>query len=426
MRVLVQIRPDHASQEGGDTVHATRTAEQLTQFGVDVEVSGEVAPDLDRYDLVHLFNTEIVEPTFRHALRARSCGIPVVLSPVFWRGEPIRDEAFAVADRENLSRREWAMRAIVYGLADVLVPNSQAEADVIAARFPVRSDLVIVAKLGVDPAFAHGDGARFSERHGLPQRGFVLSAARIEPRKNQHRLIMACTELGVPLVLAGAVYEDRRAYADECKALAAEGGTDVRFLPHLGAAELADAYAAARVHALPSLWESVGLSSVEAALAGCAVVSTDNCGVHEYLGDEAWYCDPESFEAIREAVASAWASEPSHDLPAAAALATWPESARATVAAYELAMSRSSEDTWSAPLSQDAYIEHLEALIQLQLETIALRDAHYASVRESAAEAIRYAKSLEEERERLEGHVRKPKDESRSGLGRVRARLRRR
>ena len=422
MRVLVQIRSNHDAQEGGDTVHAQRTVEQLAELGVDVEVSGAIAPDLDPYDLVHLFNTEIVEPTFRHALRARSCGLPIVLSPVFWRGEPIRDESYALADRENLSRREWAMRAIVYGLADVLLPNSQAEADVIGARFSARSDVVFVARLGVEEAFAHGDGERFSQRHGLPRRGFVLCAARIEPRKNQHRLIEACAELGLPLVLAGAVYEDREAYADECRALAAERGADVHFLPHLNADELADAYAAARVHALPSLWESVGLSSVEAALAGCAVVSTANCGIHEYLGDGAWYCDPESVPAIRDAVASAWRSEPGDELRAAAARSTWSESARATLAGYEAAMVRSNVDGWPAPVSPEAYIEHLEALIQLQLETIALRDTHYAFQRQSAEEAVRYAQSLEQERARLEEELRFSGDTRRG----IRARLRRR
>lgn len=427
MRVLVQIRPNSGAQEGGDTVHAWRTAEELERLGVDVDVSGATAPDLDPYDLVHLFNTEIIEPTFRHAFRARACGLPIVLSPVFWRGEPIRDESYALADRVNLSRREWAMRAVVYGLSDVLIPNSRAEADMIAARFPVRTDDVFVARLGVEPAFADGDATRFSARHGLPERGFVLCAARIEPRKNQHRLIEACAELGVPLVLAGAVYEDRKAYADSCLALASARGADVRFLPHLDASELADAYAAARVHALPSLWESVGLSSVEAALAGCTVVSTVHCGIDEYLGDDAWYCDPESAQAIRDAVSGAWESFPTDELRDAAARSTWIESARATVAAYEAAMARTKDNGWSAALSKDAYIEHLEALVQLQLETIALRDAHYASARQTADEAVRYAKSLEDERARLElassGTQERPHS---SRLGRARDRLRRR
>lgn len=417
-RVLVLIRPNHAEQEGGDTVHAVRTAGALRTLGVDVDVTGDVAPDLGSYDLVHLFNTEIIEPTFRHALRARASGLPIVLSPVFWRGEGIREGTFSAADLNNLNRREWKMREIVVGLADVLLPNSGAEADVMAARFPVSTSDVVVARLGIDPAFAAGNGERFCDEHELPQRGFVLCAARLELRKNQHRLIEACADLGFPLVLAGAEYEDRRAYADRCRTLAGERGADVRFLPHLDPTALADAYAGARVHALPSLWESVGLSSVEAALAGCNVVSTVHCGIREYLGDHAWYCEPESVEDVRDAVAAAFAAAPDGPAREAAAGCTWEESARATLDGYEAAMRRRTDsEGWSAPLGRDAYIEHLESLIQLQLETIALRDAHYASVRESADEAIGYAKALEAERERLEEYAHSLEEE-RERLGR--------
>ena len=84
-------------------------------------------------------------------------------------------------------------------------------------------------------------------------------------------------------------------------------------------------------------------------------------------------------------------------------------------------MARSNEDGWTAPLSKEAYIEHLEALIQLQIETIALRDGHYASLRETTDEAVRYARSLEQERDRLDGELR-----SGDSGRRVRAFLRRR
>jgi hypothetical protein len=59
-----------------------------------------------------------------------------------------------------------------------------------------------------------------------------------------------------------------------------------------------------------------------------------------------------------------------------------------------------------AGLTTEQYVEHLESLVQLQLETIELRDRHYAAVRESAERAIEYAQSLEEERSRREEYAR--------------------
>jgi len=397
MRVLFQIRPNHESQKGGDTIHAVRTAEELRALGVEADVSGSLAPDLSGFDLVHLFNTELIEPTFRHTLRARAAGVPIVLTPIYWR-PPLEDLRYAEIDRANLRRRNEAMRAIAFGLADALLPSSQAEAERIAEQFTTPEQVEAVP-VGVDTDYAAGDSKRFCRRHRLPERGFVLCAARTEERKNQLRLIEACAPLGIPLVLAGAEYEDRQGYADACRALAERAGADVRFLGDLGSADTSDALAAARVHALPSLWETVGLASLEAAMAGCNVVSTDRCGVREYLGELAWYCDPESVESIRQAVAAAWETPLDERLREHVSTFTWRRAAERTLVEYEAVLRRreAPEVDWRETLSPEQYVEHLESLVQLQLETIALRDGHYAGLRNHAEHLAEHAQRLEEE-----------------------------
>ena len=70
----------------------------------------------------------------------------------------------------------------------------------------------------------------------------------------------------------------------------------------------------------------------------------------------------------------------------------------------------------------EQYIEHLESLIQLQLETIALRDGHYANVREQAERAAEYAQSLEAERARLEVEVAELRKKCARGSGLFRRR----
>jgi glycosyltransferase involved in cell wall biosynthesis len=407
MRVLFQIRPNHADQSGGDTVHAVRTAEELRALGVETEISGELAPDLSEYDLVHLFNTELVEPTFRHVLRARAARLPAVLTPIYWR-PPLEDETFDEVDRASLRHRDAAMRDIVFGLADALLPPTEAELEVIRRTFGPLPRHVAIVPVGVDAVYAEGDGARFCERHGLPSRGFVLCVGRLEERKNQLRLIEACAGLGAPLVLVGAEYEDRLSYAAACRDLAERLEVDVRFLSYVDDAEVVDAYAAARVHALPSLWETIGLASLESARAGCNVVTTANCGVGEYLGDHAWYCDPESVESIREAVGAAFRAPLDGRLAEHVSAYTWRGAAERTRAVYETVMGEprdTSGANWRAALTPEQYIEHLESLVQLQLESIALRDGHYANAREQAERAVEYAQSLEVERKRLESEL---------------------
>jgi glycosyltransferase involved in cell wall biosynthesis len=410
MRALFQIRPNHADQSGGDTVHAVRTAEELRPLGVETDISGDLAPDLSGYDLIHLFNTELVEPTFRHVLRARQAGLPIVLTPIYWR-PPLEDESFDEVDRANLRHRNSVMRDIVFGLSDALLPPTEAELGVITAAFEPLPRRVAMIPVGVDAVYAEGDGERFCARHDLPLRGFVLCVGRLEERKNQLRLIEACASVGAPLVLVGAEYEDRLSYAASCRELAEKLGADVRFLSYVDDAEVVDAYAAARVHALPSLWETIGLASLEAAVAGCNVVTTQNCGVGEYVGDFALYCDPESVDSIREAVASALGAPLDNRLAERVSAYTWSRAAENTLAVYEAVMGERAEGIpgadWRAALTPEQYIEHLESLIQLQLESIAFRDAHYANAREQAERAVEYAQSLEVERERLQAELEK-------------------
>src|SRR6185437_7691066 len=79
---------------------------------------------------------------------------------------------------------------------------------------------------------------------------------------------------------------------------------------------LASAYAAARVFALPSWFETPGLAALEAALAGCAVVVTPNGCTREYFGPRVEYARPDRPAAIRAALARAWEHGPDPDLAA--------------------------------------------------------------------------------------------------------------
>ena len=90
---------------------------------------------------------------------------------------------------------------------------------------------------------------------------------------------------------------------------------------------------------LPSWRETPGLVSLEAAAAGCRIVSTAIGSAREYFGDLAWYCDPCNPGSIRQAVLQALAA------PATAALRqrvlerfTWEVAAQNTLEAYSKVM----------------------------------------------------------------------------------------
>lgn len=410
MRVLIVARPVQDDLPGGDRVHAQKTAEALRALGVDVDLETTWAPDLGPYDLVHLFNIgngSLAEPMLRQAMRARGLGRPAVLTPIYWDLSALREEfgTFGAID----DGREPAVQSLVLRLVERVLPNSRGEAAALAAAFPHVRTRVRVVPVGVETRWRGGDAGRFCGRVGLEERSFVLCAARVEPLKNQRALIEVCGDLGVPLVLAGTEYDED--YSKRCREAAGASGAGVTFLPHLDVDDLADAYAAARVHALPSWVESVGLSSLEAAVAGCKIVTTTRSGADDYFGDRAWYCDPASLESIRAAVEAAYNAPARPDVgDTIAEQFTWRLVAEQTLDAYREVLTEHSERShahdWAALLPPVEYAEHVEDLLHLQLEAIALRDEEFARLQRDAAEVERQARAHDERAAELERHAR--------------------
>jgi glycosyltransferase involved in cell wall biosynthesis len=161
----------------------------------------------------------------------------------------------------------------------------------------------------------------------------VVMAARIEPLKNQLRLIQACAAISVPLTLVGTVHPHHRGYGAACRRVA---GPKVRFVEHVSQEELASVFHQAAVHALPSWFETTGLSSLEAGLSGCALVVSERGYAAEYFKGDAEYCDPGSVASIRHAIEAAFRRGPSTSLRHRIETAySWDRAAEATLSAYD-------------------------------------------------------------------------------------------
>ena len=108
------------------------------------------------------------------------------------------------------------------------------------------------------------------------------------------------------------------------------------FIEHLPQAGLIKYYRQAKVHALPSWFETTGLSSLEAAAMGCNVVISDKGDTKEYFEEKAFYCDPRSPESIYDAVEKA-SGHPYNDLLRKKIIAsyTWQQAAIQTLIAYK-------------------------------------------------------------------------------------------
>jgi glycosyltransferase involved in cell wall biosynthesis len=156
---------------------------------------------------------------------------------------------------------------------------------------------------GVLPRFAGASADLFRSAQG--EEDFVLFVGRIEPRKNVLGLVRAVRDLGLPLFVVGAPPPGHEDYAATCRRV---GGPPVRWLGTLDhdAPQLASTYAAARVFALPSWFETPGLAALEAALAGAAVVITPLGCTREYFGDRVEYARPDRPAELRQAIERTW------------------------------------------------------------------------------------------------------------------------
>jgi glycosyltransferase involved in cell wall biosynthesis len=274
---------------------------------------------------------------------ARARAIPVVLSPICWY------EPRAMASLEPdlaaklTSLTGWLVRSIMprtpswrlklLRLADLVLPNSPSEARQLERLFGLDSRRIRVVPNGVLQSFASASPEIFCRRFG--QFPFVLSTGRIEPRKNTLGLIRTARALKLPLVIAGAAPIGCESYEAQCRQAAA---TDTLWLGRLDHHDplLASAYAAARVFALPSWFETPSLSALEAALAGCAVVITPYGSTRDYFGDQVEYARPSRSGEISRALSRAWEDGPNPAL-AETILSRylWPQVARMIAGAYD-------------------------------------------------------------------------------------------
>jgi len=414
IRVLMQIRPDYLEMPGGDTVQMKETRRCLEELGVKVEVSTEESLDLSGYDLVHAFNLGRPQETYRHCLNAVEQGKPIALSTVYWDFGEFREwgdpdywelpppdqgpprprsapppEAIEARRRARLDRQRQA----VVEWATVYLPNGEGEAGLLHKVYEVDLSRAIVVPNGVAEMFFEARPEPFVDKYGL--RDFVLCAARVEKRKNQLCLVAAMKGTGIPLVIVGQANPEE--YRELCRGYADD---NVLFLDPLPQEELTSAYAAAKVHALVGWFETPGLSTLEAAAAGCNIVSTDRGLAREYLGNTAWYCDPRSIASIRKAVVAAYEAARSERLREhIRAQYTWRRAAERTLEGYRLALAVHEAET--TPQWQEGALEAMRRHADFLARLAADREYEAQLMRRWGETVEVELKRLQEEFERV-------------------------
>ncbi len=309
MAIYFYVYPSAFQNPGGGEVQLLKTKEFLERRGQSIAFYDQWKDKLKRGDLLHVFGSV----KYCHGLMrtAKEIGVKVVLSTISWSDWPSALYTYPDLKQRTLNILRhtakvcfpWtpSLRKDMMQLADLLMPNSQAEADQLTQFFQIKRERIRVIPNGVDAQYEKGNPELFSQRYGL--KDFFLCVGRIEPRKNQLALIRAHRGMERPLVLIGEAVSRYQDYETMCRR---EAGSNLHFLGYLAndSELLHSAYAACDTFVLPSWFETPGLAALEAGLAGAKIVITQGGSTREYFGEDVQYADPHKISSIRAAMTS--------------------------------------------------------------------------------------------------------------------------
>jgi glycosyltransferase involved in cell wall biosynthesis len=180
----------------------------------------------------------------------------------------------------RLNCRGAATEAAVYGAALALWQRrlvAQADAIAVPSEFAAQRLRALQAPIGEVHVIPHVLRT-FAETSRAAAGEHVLVASRLAPEKGVDVAIQACTQAGLPLVVAGD--------GPLAPALHAAGGA--RFVGRVSSAELADLRAQAALALVPSrAAETYGLAAAEAMAAGVPVVASKAGALADLVDPEA-------------------------------------------------------------------------------------------------------------------------------------------
>ncbi len=354
MRIAFITRSTLYHVPGGDTIHILQTAKHLRALGVDVDIclsNGRI--HYSGYDLIHFFNITRPSDILCHIEKTNKT---MVLSPIlvdyseydkghrkglsgfilrqFPSGvhEYIKTLSRWITGKDTLASKVYIWKGQRKSITRILkkmtliLPNSEAEYRRLTTLYKLEKNYVVIPN-GIDPIlFVPDDQAKKDNK-------LVLCAARIEGIKNQLNLIKALNDTSYTLMLIGSPAPNQKKYYSACRKIAS---SNILFHERVSQEALIDYYKRAKVHALPSWFETCGLSSLEAAAMGCNIVISDRGYTRDYFREEGIYCDPANpgsiFNAIEKAAQSGGNSALQQRI---INNYTWPRAAALTLEAYK-------------------------------------------------------------------------------------------
>lgn len=261
----------------------------------------------NEFDIIHIFgssNTWFL--TFVQELKKRNSNI--VWSPICdditnYHFQKIK--TYIGCDKLHLFSSPY-IRKKAYPYFKKIFVRSIYEKEYLIKAYKVNESNI--AKIPLSTSFDISD----NNINNQPQNkeNFCLHISSIyQKRKNVLRLIQAAKKYNFKLVLAGKTGNEQE-FAPLKKEIG--NNSNIQVLGFISEEEKINLYKKAKVFALPSIMEGVGIVAVDAAIYGCEIVITKIGGPKEYYADKAFIVNPYDVDEIGKAVLDAMNKNNSH------------------------------------------------------------------------------------------------------------------
>jgi glycosyltransferase involved in cell wall biosynthesis len=336
MKILLWTRSDCFKAKGGDMVQVENTLIELKKLNIDVTVSDKNNVNLEKFDIVHLFQLDWTPETYLHAKKVKKAGKKLILSPIHHNIEEVKkfDDEYAFGLRrvskilftdqfhrdtfKNIYRSILDKNKVVptlyslflglkkmnkkaIELSDYVLTQTELEANDLEKLYRIKFDWEVIPN-GVSENFLNPKELK----NLFPFEDYIVSVGRIEPRKNNLNLIAAVKELrkdlgeDLKLVFVGKKSNKHAEYTDLFDMELKENSW-IKFVDYINYSQMPSIYKYAKVCASTSWFETTGLTLLEALFMNTNAVSTSP-RAKEILGDLCSYCSPNDIKSIKLAL----------------------------------------------------------------------------------------------------------------------------
>lgn len=279
----------------GIRIQAETWAAELERQGHEVvKINPWIITNWDSLDVVHVIGADRAIDSLMSSLSKRCRKI--VFSPIIDSFQPINRYRWAT----KLGCKKLRMYSVNYAIRessqyiDRWFVRSHFEFEYVNKAYQIPAERISIIPLS--PRIPEIKTYSMKEK-------FCLHVSMLtDERKNVKRLLEAAIKYRFRLVLAGSKRTDED-FAPLKQII--DANDNIIYLGCVSDEELSDLYHRAKVFALPSIGEGVGMVAVEAASYGCDIVVTEIGGPKEYYAEMAYIVNPYRVDEIGKAIVKA-------------------------------------------------------------------------------------------------------------------------